>query len=249
MAQHKVEVLKHQIIVDTKLLSDYFGRNQNTIRGWKNSKNMPTLKTDDRGVNYFDLLEAIQWVKLNISERFNKNKEDIQKFSDAELMLKLPIDFSEIDLDNAEHLEIIASHPMGEKIGAVLSLREDIKKKQIESETKQHDLEVKKGKYIELEEMNKAMCETFALLKDSDINARAKMPVEISDMLLAENLIEKDNKSIVQEKIKQAIDEVQNEKYSIIKTQFMKYIKDKTGRITIQLLKEMIEEFEKEKNK
>ena len=43
MAQHKVEVLKHQIIVDTKLLSDYFGRNQNTIRGWKNSKNMPTL--------------------------------------------------------------------------------------------------------------------------------------------------------------------------------------------------------------
>ena len=67
MSKHTVEVEKNLIIVDTKLLSDYFGRNQNTIRGWKNSKNMPTLKTDDRGVNYFDLLEAIQWVKLNIS--------------------------------------------------------------------------------------------------------------------------------------------------------------------------------------
>lgn len=248
MSKHTVEVEKNLIIVDTKLLSDYFGRNQNTIRGWKNSKNMPTLKTDDRGVNYFDLLEAIQWVKLNISERFNKNKSSTD-IDDTEINLNLPIDISQINLKNSDHLAILAAHPLGEMIRDTIEFVEDLEKKKIESASKKHDLEVKQGKYIELEEMNKAMCETFALLKDSDINARAKMPVEISDMLLAENLIEKDNKSIVQEKIKQAIDEVQNEKYSIIKTQFMKYIKDKTGRITIQLLKEMIEEFEKEKNK
>ena len=245
MAQHKVEVLKHQIIVDTKLLSDYFGRNQNTIRGWKNSKKMPTLKTDDRGVNYFDLLEAIKWVKLNISERFNKNKSETD-IDESDINIDLPIDISQINLKNSEHLAILVTHPLGEAIRDTIEFVEDLEKKEIESASKKHDLEVKQGQYLRIEELNQRMCEFIALVKDADINARAKMPLEISDTLLSENLITKDVKNIVQQKINEAIDEVQNEKYNIMKTQFMKHIKDKSGKITIKLLEEIIEQIKKE---
>lgn len=137
-------------------------------------------------------------------------------------------------------------HPLGETIRDTIEFVEDLEKKKIESASKKHDLEVKQGQYLRIEELNQRMCEFIALVKDADINSRAKMPLEISDTLLGENLITKDVKNIVQQKINEAIDEVQNEKYNIIKTQFMKHIKDKSGKITIKLLEEIIEQIKKE---
>lgn len=246
-----VEVEKGTIKVDTNFLAKYFGRNKSTIRSWKNNKEMPVLSIDDKGIVFYDLQETIKWHKLNIKEKFNKNKNkeiDVES-DDEEFDFKLPYDLqlADIDLENSLHLSILAAHPMGELIRDTLQFVKDQQKREAEIQSKEHDLQVKKGQYLRIEELNARMSEFIALVKDVDINARAKFPDEISNKLMAEGLIDKEGKEKTQELILKSVDEVQKQKYKIISSQFMKHIKDKTKKITVELLENMIEYIKKEK--
>ncbi len=251
MESFVVEVEKNKIIVDTNFLSVFFKRNKSTIRSWKNNKEMPVYKIDDKGVIYYDLLVVIHWHKINIKEKFNKNRsKEIDEQIEEEFDFKLPYDLelADIDLENSLHLSILAAHPMGEMIRDTLSFVKDYDKKEAEVEAKRHELEVKKGQYLRIEELNARMSEFIALVKDVDINARAKFPDEITNNLLNEEVINKENKDKVQSIILKSVDEVQKQKYKIIQSQFMKHIKDKSKKITIDLLQEMIEYIKNEKS-
>ena len=244
MTEHKVKADKHKVIVDVNLLSVFFGRNKNTVRAWKNAKGMPVDHIDDKGVNYFNLMEVHDWKKINIADKFNNNKNteiDIKNEDDFKLDLPYGLQLADIDLENSLHLSILAAHPFGEMIRDTLKFVQEQDKREIEIQTKNHELQVRKGKYLKIEEFNGGMTEFMALVKDSDINARAKFPIEIAEELLNVGIISKDNKIKTQEVISKAIDEVQDEKYKIISSQFMKHIKTKTKEVTIQFLEEQIE--------
>lgn len=242
MEEFKVFASKGKIIVDSNLLAIFYKRNKNTIRNWKNSKSMPVYEILD-GINYFDIMEVHDWKKINIKERFSNNKSkeiEIETEDDFKLDLPYGLELADIDLENSLHLSILAAHPMGELIRDTLDFVLNQDKKQIEINTKNHDYQVKKGKYLKVEELNSRMTEFMALVKDSDINARAKFPIEIAEELLASDLIVKESKTKTQEIISTSIDEVQNEKYKMISTQFMKHIIGKTKKVTISFLEDMI---------
>lgn len=239
MKNHAVRVKKNLILVDISFLADFFGRNKNTVRGWKNSKNMPVHETDDRGVNYFDLLEAYKWYKINISEKFNKNKDkNIDAEVEDDFVFELPygLEIAEIDLDNSLHLAILAAHPMGELIRDTLEFRAKQFEKEKDIEKKSFELKVRKREFLKTEELNQILAETVAMIKDVDINSRAKFPIEIAEALLNAGVIKREDKANTQGLIAEAFDEVQNEKYKLIDQQFMKHIQGYTPKIAKKFL-------------
>jgi len=251
MKTHVVRVEKNKIIVDGTFIADFKGRNKNTIRGWTNSKGMPVFETDDRGKNFFNLMEVHDWIKINISRKFNKNKSseiDIEEEDDFKLDLPYDLELADIDLEDSLHLSILAAHPFGEMIRDTLKFVQEQEKREIEINTKEHDYNIKKGMYLKVEELNARMTEFMALVKDSDVNARAKFPIEIADELISSDLVKKEDKEKIQEIIRQAVDEVQEEKYNVISSQFMKHIVGKTKKITVEFLNEMIELIKGEKD-
>lgn len=250
MKTHNVQVDKNKIIVDVNLLADFFERNKNTIRGWKNSNNMPTYSTDDRGVNYFDLLEVYDWKKINISEKFNHNKnKEITLEEDNDFKLELPFDLkiADIDLNNSLHLSILAAHPMGELIRDTLEFKSKQIEKNADIAKKEFELRVRKKEFLQTDELNARMSEFIAMVKDVDINSRAKFPTEIAEALLNENIINREDKAKIQRIVSEIIDKTQKDKYKIISTQFMKHIVTKTKKVTIDFLQEMIELIKAEK--
>lgn len=242
MTEHKVKVDKNIVIVDVGLLATFFERNKNTIRGWKNSKNMPVYETDDRGVNFYNLLEVYDWKKINISEKFNHNKtSEVDENFEDDFKLELPygLEMANINLDNSLHLSILAAHPMGQLIRETLEFKSKQKEKEKELEKRQFDLDVKKGKYIEIQELNKALVETLSLLKEQDVNMRTTLPIAIVDYLILEKIIKPQDKSKLIEEIIKEIDEVISEKQKTIYEQFMKYTKSTKKRV-VDFLKELI---------
>ena len=242
MDTHFVRLEKNRIVVDSKFLSVFFGRNKNTIRGWKNSKNMPVYETDDKGVNYYDLMEVVQWKKLNIEEKFSNNRDKkIDADSDDDFKLDLPYDLeiANIDLDNSLHLSILAAHPFGELIRDTLEFKAKQREKEKDIEKKEFELKVRKKEFIKTEELNQALAETFAMVKDVDVNSRSKFPIEIAEALLNENIITKEQKEQVRLMISRITDEVQNEKWKIISSQFMEHIKGYTVKTAKKFLYEI----------
>ena len=251
MKSHTVQIGKNLIVVDVNLLSDFFGRNKNTIRGWKNSKEMPVYETDDRGVNYFNLLEVYDWKKIHISEKFNHNKDkqiDLEKDEDFKLVLPYGLELADIDLDNSKHLAVLAAHPMGELIRDTLEFVKQQAKREADVQKSEFELRVRKKEFLKTEELNARMSEFIAMVKDIDINARAKFPVEIMENLLNADLIKPERKADAQSIISESIDEVQQEKYKIISEQFMKHIVGKTKEVTVEFLEEMIDYIKKEES-
>lgn len=244
MNTHSVKVKNNIIIVDSGFLADFFGRNKNTIRGWKNSKNMPVYETDDKGVNYFNLVEVIAWVKINISEKFNHNKSktiNAEEDDDFELNLPYGLEIAEIDLDNSLHLAILVAHPMGELIRDTLEFRSKQIEKDSDIEKKNFELRVRKKEFLKTEELNIALSETMSMVKDVDINARSKFPIEIVEELLNEGYVEKKDKEKIQKLISGVVDKHMKEKYKIIASQFMKHTVKKTKEVTLKFLDEMKE--------
>lgn len=237
--EHKVQVNKKQILVDASFLAEYEGKNKNTIRGWKNSKGMPIYDVED-GANIYDLIPTLAWIKANISQKFNKNKDktgsvDSEK-QEFELNLPDGLSLSEIDTKNSEHLKILAVHPLGEVIRDTLEFR-------VKYEKQEFELRVKKREFLKTEELNARMSEFIALVKDVDINSRQKFPMELAEDLINENIITVDDKDKVQQLIFNRIDEINKKKYDIIYSQFMKHIE---GNVTVDFLEELIDKIKEE---
>jgi len=235
--EHKIRVDKNLILVNRNLLAEYFGRSKNTISGWKNNKNMPVYITEE-GTHYYNLLEVIEWNSQNVNERFNPNRDKEIKLKDGieEFKLDLPygLEIAEIDTKNSLHLSILAAHPMGELIRDTLEFKTKYDKSEFE-------LRVKKKEFLKTEELNARMSEFLALVKDVDVNMRAKFPLEIAEDLLEIGLIKESDREMVQSIISKSIDKIQKEKYKIISKQFMKHIIGRTKKITLSFLDEMKE--------
>lgn len=251
MKTHVVRVDEGIIVVDVNLIADFTGRNKNTVRGWKNSKGAPVYETDDRGVNYFDLFKFIDWKKININEKFNHNRDktiDIESEDDFKLELPHNLKIAEIDLNNSIHLSILAAHPMGQFIRDTLEFRAKQLEKEKDIEKKSFEMQVRKREFLKTEELKQILAETTAMVLDADINTRSRFPVEISEVLLNASIIDKKEKENTQSLIIGAIDEINNEKYKLMKSQFMKRLKGKTKQSSIKFLEELIEQIKEEEN-
>lgn len=249
MQEILVRVSKGIIVVDINFLAIFFNRGKGTVRKWRSEKGMPSYEVNDRGEYFYNIMEVHDWKKLHIEEKFNHNRnKEINAEDEDDFKLDLPYDLeiAEIDLDNSLHLSILAAHPMGELIRDTLEFRAKQFEKEKDIEKKAFELQVRKREFLKTDELNQILTETLAMVKDIDINTRAKFPVEIADVLMKEDMITKDQKEKIQSLVSKAMDEVQNEKYKIISKQFMKHIQGYTDEATVEFLEDMIEQIKGE---
>ncbi|MBL0707457.1 MAG: hypothetical protein JJW00_00205 [Sulfurimonas sp.] len=142
MSKMEVEVNQGEIIVSSNLLAEYFGKSPATVTNWKTTKNLP-IHDKIKGKYRYELISTVAWKKTNIKEKFSPNKQNVINTEvDDSFKINLPFDIQigEIDLNNSQHLGVLALHPFGEMIRDTLKAREDILQKRLKTAEQKKEL-------------------------------------------------------------------------------------------------------------
>jgi len=169
----EVEVDKNKVIVPSALLAVYFGKNASTVANWKSQKGMATYDIQGKK-NRYELISTIEWKKANIKEKFSPNRKNIEidpEDLDEDFKVELPfgMQIGTVDLDNSQHLAVLALHPFGEQIRDTLKAREDIRQKGTKTAEMRKEL-------INMNDVDKSMSEQAIIHKQDLMNSEKSFP-------------------------------------------------------------------------
>lgn len=178
MQKFEVEVDLGLIVVNTQLLSRYFGKTASTISGWKKVKGMPVHEESDRNIKY-ELFTVKEWKTHNIKDKYTpkgkiNGKEVSSDDEDFKIDLPFGMEIGNIDLNNSQHLGVLALHPFGETIRDTLKAREDIKQKRIKTAEIMKEL-------ISVKEAFRTVTEVVFGLRSSMQNMLRLLPKELEN--------------------------------------------------------------------
>jgi len=173
-----IEVGKGEVVVPVTFLAEYFDKSVSTVANWKKLKNLPLYDTKN-GKNRFELISTIEWKKANLKDKFSPNKrveisEDGVNDEDFRIDLPFGMQIGTIDLNNSQHLGVLALHPFGEMIRDTLKAREDIVQKRIKTAEIRKDLIPTKDAFRNITEV------TYGLRSSMQSMLR-NLPKELAD--------------------------------------------------------------------
>lgn len=173
----KGSVGKGVLIVPLSAIAGYFGKVPTTVTNWKGQKGLPVYDMKDKK-NRFDFIPTVEWKRLNVKEKFSPNRTDIEIKNKDEEEFKVDLPFGmqigNIDLDNSQHLGVLAIHPYGEMIRDTLKTREEIKQKRIKTAEMKKEL-------ISVNDVDKSMSEQAIIHKQDIVNSEKSFPTTFAN--------------------------------------------------------------------
>lgn len=228
-----------KIYLDSKSLCELWDVKPPTITAYK-KKGLESVVFSGEKTQYFELKNAEEVKVLRVKDKHSQSKTGLGKDdgsdSDA-VMFPDGRRFYEMDIDNPEDLELVALHPLGEMYLDRIDTAAGIKKKH-------HDLKVKKGQYILMEELNKSLAETFALVLSYMVLLRDQLPISQVDKIIQSKIIKTSEKQEVVKIISDEADKYADEMTKDIDEAMMKRT-PKTTKATVSFLEKLIENVKK----
>lgn len=238
MKSHTVVIVDGKLYLTAKGLCDYFSVSAPTITSYK-KKGLESTQFDGDRTQYFEVKQAEEIKQFKIKNKYSQSKEvdidqetsDLPTFPDGRR-------FYQMDINNAQDLELIALHPLGEVYLDRVEAAETIK-------NKQHSLQVKKGEYLLTSELNTALSEMLALIKSSLVSMRDQLPVSQIEKLITEKIIKKDDKQVSQKAISDEADNTFKEMFEDIDNALLKRTSTSKAKV-ISFLKTLLRKNEEE---
>ena len=231
---NEILIEKNKLLLTSKALCLYLGVSKGTISDYKN-KGLESYHVDGYKAQYFNLKETEEFRLRNIKDKHSPKKpprgEEEQEEGEHKLVDGRRL--YELDMNNSEDLELLAMHPLGDRFIDTLKGAEDIK-------TKQHALKVKRGEYLLVQELNVAIAEILALVKNTMVVMRDQLPITQTEKLIELKTVKSEDKITVQELISDEADKYMEDSVKDIRTSMLKRVPKARDR-AIRFLENLIE--------
>jgi len=236
VSSHKVVIVNGKLYLTAKGLSDYFNVTPPTITAYK-KKGLEAVQFDGDKTQYFEVKQAEEIKQFKVKDKYSQSGEVDLEQGDKDLPI-FPDGrrFFQMNINDPEDLEMIALHPLGEVYLDRVEAAETIK-------NKQHALQVKKGEYLLMSELNMALAEVLALIKSSLVSIRDQLPVSQVEKLITEKLIKKDDKQTSQKVIADEADSTFKEMFEDIDKALLKRTSTSKSKI-INFLNSLLSKYE-----
>lgn len=240
MSVHEVKIEEGKLYLKAKALANYYDVSAPTITAYKKKGLTPTKFNGDKTL-YYEVKHADE-IKQTIKDKHSQSVEPdmdsgSKKGVEDSVVFQDGRRFFQMDINDPEDLEMIALHALGEMYLDRVEKAEAIK-------TKQHALRVKKGEYLLVSELNMAIAETLALLRNMMVSVRDQLPIAQVEKLIKENLTSKENKQLTQKIIADEADSIFEDITREIKEALLKR-SVKSTKDTASFLKDLLKKYDK----